>query len=115
MESKILSEIEIIKMMDTYIESVRPPENIRDKIDIGYKIDGQSIIVHEIRPSWKDEFVMEENPVAKTTFVKKTGTWKIFWFRSDMKWHSYEPYPVAKNLKKFIAVLEADEHECFWG
>ena len=71
--------------------------------------------MHEIRPSWTDESIMEENPVAKTTLVKSTGTWKILWYQSDMKWHSYEPYPTADNLELFIAVLEKDEHDCFWG
>ena len=47
----------------------------------------------EIRPYWRDPTKKIENPVAKATFVRTTGTWRVFWQRADLKWHSYEPAP----------------------
>jgi len=37
--------------------------------------------------------------VAKTTYVKKSGLWKVYWQRADMKWHSYDPMPEVGSLE----------------
>ena len=109
------TEIEIIEVMEGYLVNARPPEEIRKELDINYVVDGQSVIVNEVRPSWRDETIIEQIPIAKTTFVKSTGSWKIFWMRGDLKWHSYEPKPTVKKLRDFVKVLEEDKHGCFWG
>ncbi len=56
-----------------------------------------------------------EHPIAKATFVRSTALWKIFWMRSDLKWHGYEPLPVVGSIEKFLATVEKDEYACFWG
>lgn len=53
--------------------------------------------------------------VAKTTYVKKSKTWKVYWQRSDMEWHRYEPTPEVKTLEDFLSLLEKDENCCFYG
>jgi len=52
---------------------------------------------------------------AKTTYVKKTGKWKVYWQRADLKWHSYQPTPEVDNLEEFLALVDRDEHGCFKG
>lgn len=113
-----LNDIERKKAEDIislFVESIRPDESIRNKLDISYRIDGQSITIVELRPKHKDESVIEEFPVAKTTYVRSTKTWKIFWMRADLNWHSYPPYPLATKLEEFVKVVKEDEHCCFWG
>ncbi len=109
------NQIEIIEVMEGYLVNSRPPEEIRNEIDINYKIENQSIIVFEIRPKWNDKTEKIEINIAKATFVKTDNIWKIFWFRSDEKWHNYKPNPTAKFLKEFVKVIEEDKHNCFWG
>ncbi|HEY9170183.1 MAG TPA: DUF3024 domain-containing protein [Lutibacter sp.] len=109
------NEIEIIEVMEGYIINARPPEEIRGQIDINYKIEGQSIVVFEIRPVWNNPNKKIECNIAKTTFVKNENTWKIFWFRSDMKWHGYKAIPKVNSLKEFVKIIEEDKHGCFWG
>lgn len=109
------TEIEIIEVMEGYLVNARPPEDIRDEIDINYVVDGQSVTVIEIQPDWQDNLKKIERPIAKATWIKATSNWKIFWMRGDLKWHAYEPRPTAKNLKIFVKVLEEDDHGCFWG
>ena len=103
---------------------IRPPENIRDQLDIAYKIVGQSIYIFEVRPQYdfnSDEFRIDtskgkmEIPVAKTTYVKAYNHWKIFWHRSNQKWYSYGEEPIVKSLKDFLAVIDKDKYGCFWG
>ena len=110
-----LQTVEIIEVMENYLSRKRPPEHIRNQLDIGYTIDKQSIIVFEIRPQWNKPAIILEHPFAKTTFVKNTNNWKVFWMRADLKWHSYSPKVTVKNLKEFINLIEKDEHHCFLG
>lgn len=49
-----LQVLDIIEVMEAFLARKRPPEHIRQQLDMGYKIDGQSIIIHEIRPFWDD-------------------------------------------------------------
>ena len=56
-----------------------------------------------------------EEAVAKATYVKSRGIWKIYWQRADLKWHRYDPGPEVKTLEEFLEVLEKDEYACFYG
>ena len=98
-----------------FVEKRRPPEELRGKIDLGFSIEDQSVVVFEIRPAFRQPDERIESPVAKTTFVKKTGKWKVLWRRADLKWHRYEPAAQVDTLEEFLAVLGKDEYGCFWG
>ena len=110
-----LQTLEVIEAMENFISRIRPPESIRPKLDIGYKIEGQSIYVVEIRPQWNKPEVILEHPIAKTTFVKAKNHWKVFWMRADLNWHSYTPQPIVKTIIEFTKLVEEDNHHCFWG
>ncbi|MBC7641344.1 MAG: DUF3024 domain-containing protein [Flavobacterium sp.] len=109
------NEIEIIEVMEGYLINARPPEEIRNEVDIAYKVENQSVIIFEIRPHWKNKSENIEVNVAKATFIKTEEIWKIFWYKSDDKWHNYDPKPKVKSLKQFVEVIREDKHNCFWG
>jgi len=113
-----ISEFEIKrveKTMEGYLDRARPPVHIRNELDIGYRIANQSVELFEIRPAFQDPSTKIELAIAKATYVKKEGNWKIYWMRADMKWHRYEPVPDADNLDEFISVIEDDHYGCFYG
>ena len=109
------NEIEIIEVMEGFLINSRPPEEIRDQLDLSYKIENQSVIVFEIRPVWNNPTQKIECKIAKATYIQKDTIWALFWYMSDMKWHSYKPHPKVKNLKEFIKIIQEDKHGCFWG
>ncbi len=113
-----LSEFELKKYekaVTAFIERNRPPAHIRKELDLSYRITDQSIEIFEICPRWDNPKEIMESSVAKATYVKRQGIWKIYWQRADLKWHSYEPYPEAKDIEEFLGVVEADSNECFFG
>jgi hypothetical protein len=110
-----LQVLDIIEVMEAFLERNRPPEPIRSKLDIGYKIEGQSIIIHEIRPLWNNSSKTIYPEVAKATFVKAKNYWKVFWLRANLKWCTYESQPTVKTLQEFVKIVEDDKHTCFWG
>ena len=111
----VLQTLDVIEAMENFLARKRPPEHIRPQLDIGYKIEGQSIIIFEIRPQWNKPEIILEHPLAKTTFVKTKNNWKVFWMRADLKWHSYTPTPVVKTVLEFTKLVEEDKHHAFWG
>jgi len=113
-----ISEFEIKrceKLVGEYVQKHRPPPHIRPELDLSYRINNQSIEIFEIRPLWNNKDQKIKSMVAKTTYVKKSGLWKVYWQRADMKWHSYEPVPEVKSLEDFLTLLANDEHCCFYG
>ena len=113
-----ISEFEIKryeKIVGQYIEGRRPPEHVRGQVDLAFRIDGQSVTIFEIREIWNQRDKKVESPIAKATYVKKTNSWKIYWQRADLKWHRYEPVSETKTIEEFLAVVENDEYQCFWG
>jgi hypothetical protein len=110
-----LQTLDIIEAMENFLVKKRPPVHIRPKLDIGYKIEDQSIYIFEVRPKWDNPEVIQEHNIAKTTFVKAKDYWKVYWMRQDLKWHSYTPKPTVKKLSEFIELVIEDKHHCFWG
>ena len=105
----------IVSIMDEYLNKTRPPVHLREKLDIGYRIENQSVEIFEIRPAFLNPSLKTKQPIAKATFVKRSGIWKIYWMRSDLKWHRYEPVPAADDLESFLSVIEDDDYCCFFG
>lgn len=101
--------------MEKFMELRRPAPHIRKDFDLGYRIHNQSVEIFEIRPEWKNPASKIEIPVAKATYVKTQGCWKIYWQRQDMKWHSYKPQPEVSFFEDFLSVVNEDFHGCFFG
>ena len=113
-----ISEFEIKryeKIVNQYIDKHRPPEHLRDQVDLAFRIEGQSVFIFEVREVWNRPGEKMESPIAKATFVKKKKSWKIYWQRADLKWHRYEPTPEVKTIEEFLTVVEEDDYCCFWG
>ena len=70
--------LNVIEAMENFLSRIRPPEDIRHQLDIGYKIEQQSIIVFEIRPKWNKPDIILEHSIAKATYVKSKNNWTIF-------------------------------------
>ena len=111
----VLQSLEIIEVMENFISHVRPPEEMRSKLDISYTIDDQSIIIIEIRPKFRAPGEVMNSSIAKATFVTSKNHWKVFWKMADLKWHSYEPKPTVKTIKEFTELVIRDEYCCFFG
>ena len=52
-----LSEFEtkrVEKMVAQFVEKHRPPQNIRNKLDLAFRVEGQSVEIFEVRPVWRE-------------------------------------------------------------
>ena len=103
------------KAASQFIEARRPAPEIRPKLDLGFRLEGQSIEIFEIRPAWQDPSETMENSVAKATYVKRAKEWRVYWQRADLRWHSYEPHPTSSSIEEFLQVVDEDAYCCFFG
>jgi Protein of unknown function (DUF3024) len=113
-----LSEIErkgVEKAMIAFMEKRRPPKQIRQEVDLDYRIFGQSVELFEIRPQWNKPEVILEHPFAKATLIRAQKVWKVYWIRTNPKWRSYEPAPKAGSIARFLEIVDQDEYRCFFG
>ena len=113
-----VSEFEIKrieKIMEAYLEKIRPPVHIRNELDIACRIENQSVELFEIRPAFKKPDQKIEHAIAKATYVKRAKEWRLYWMKADLEWHRYEPVPEVNNLEEFLKIIEEDAHGCFYG
>jgi hypothetical protein len=103
------------KIIENYIESIRPPVELRKKVDLGYSFKNNEVIFFEIRPLWNDETKTQHFPFVKAKFIKVQKVWKIYWMRANGKWELYGPNPMVHSIQSFIEIVEEDEHGCFRG
>lgn len=112
------SELELARykeILDKFMDKRRPPVHIRDKMDISYRITGQTVDIFVIREWYRDPRKKIEEPIVRTTYVKDRDVWKIYWMRADLKWHEYPPDPESDSLEKVIKIVDEDPMGCFWG
>lgn len=105
--------LDVIEIMEQFLERNRPPEHIRKELDIGYRIDDQSVFIFEIRPAFQNPSEIREHDFAKATYVKSRDRWKIYWLRSS-GWYPYRPAEM-KTLEAFVQEVEKDPYGCFKG
>ena len=98
-----------------FIKEIRPPMEIRNKLDIGFTFINNSLEIFEIRPRWDDPSIIINSSVSKTKFIKSKNIWKIYWKRASGKWVLYDPQPQVRTLSEFFQILRNDDSHCFCG
>lgn len=70
-----LSEFEtkrIHKILGHYIDKNRPPENIREEVDLSFRVTGQSVEIFEIRPIWNNPKEKNRRASSKSYICKES-------------------------------------------
>lgn len=98
-----------------YVARRRPPEHLRDRLDLAFTWDGSDVILFEVRPRWDDPSVKIHEHLARAKYVKSRKKWKVYWMRADFRWHLYPPLPEVDDIAAFLDEVERDPHGCFWG
>lgn len=103
------------KIIANYIESIRPPAELRKSVDLGYSFSENEVILFEIRPKWNDDTQLNHHPFVKAKYIKLHQHWKIYWMSAAGKWELYKPNPTVRDLAEFVDTVEDDELGYFRG
>jgi hypothetical protein len=93
----------------------RTQPEVAGELRLIYEVDGQSVVISEERPDWRDSAGRMHTPVAKLRFVRSSGLWSLYWMRADLKWHAYEPAPPSRDLAELVEVVDRDRCCGFFG
>jgi len=107
-------ESQLIKRdLVAFMAKRRPPAPIRHELDLGYRIEGQSIVIFEVRPVWQGKpGEAMEHAVAKITYIRTKKIWMVYWMRANLQWYQYES---AMTFADALAIVAIDESGCFFG
>jgi Protein of unknown function (DUF3024) len=109
---KVINIIE--ESIKSNLESIRPPEHIRDQLDIGYTFVNNVLILSEIRPSFMDKDKIMNIEFAKAKYFKSKEIWQIYWKRANGNWDLYQ-IPEVSNVDAFFKIVKEDKLNCFFG
>lgn len=93
----------------------RIPAEVRHQLRLEYTIKGHDVEIFEVRPLWNIPGEELQTPIAKIKYVRTAEEWRLYWMRSDLRWHSYTPYSSSRSLEKMVRVIDEDELCCFFG
>jgi hypothetical protein len=102
------------KILKVFCES-RIPAEIRNKLKLTYNIKGNSIILTEERPYWKQEKQWTKSPIAKINYNNTNNNWTLYCRDRNQKWHKYSEIKPTVNIKEIINEINKDSTGIFWG
>ncbi len=103
------------KIIANYVESIRPPVEVRKIVDLGYTLSEKEVVLFEIRPISGETNRVAHYPFVKAKYVKVHKHWKIYWMSATGKWELYTPNPTVRDLAEFVDIVEGDELGYFRG
>lgn len=114
-----LSKSEIAQFqsaVDRYLETHRPPSYVRGEIDFRARVRGQSVEIYKICPGARGRpGSIRKDGVAKATYVKSRGTWKLYAQGEDLNWRRFDPDKEYPSLEAILSIVERDKQGCFYG
>jgi hypothetical protein len=95
--------------------STRVPAHLRDQLQHGFRIENNSIELYESRPAFRQPQEWRKLDVAKFKYVASRGHWRLYCQYRDLKWHEYEPKPMARSFDALLREVINDPTGIFWG
>ena len=111
------SEIEL-KRVDRAVGGLcrrRNRPEFKDELSLEYEVKGHDVVLLERRPRYGRLVGITDLPVAKIKFVRTANEWRLYWMRSDLKWHGYDLLPSSRDLEELVAEIDKDPYCCFFG
>ena len=95
--------------------AARVPAHLRDQLRHGFRIAGNSVELYESRPAFRRPHKWQDLAVAKFRYVASRNHWRLYCQYRDMKWHEYEPRPMARSFSVLLQEVIDDPTGIFWG
>ena len=113
----MLSEIELKRVE----KSIAPLLELRERPHVksggqaNYRVKGHEVLLFTSLPSFRAPEKEVELGVAKFKFIRKSGDWRLYWYRANGRWQSYEPFATSKDFNDLAQEVLSDPYGCFWG
>lgn len=105
-----ISEIErrrAEKVLSEYCARRTNPE-VRDQLEIVYRLEGDCACVAERRPDWMNASIVRDHDVAKFRFVMKDRAWTLYWRDRNLAWHRFPDRAPTREIGELLAIVDSD-------
>jgi hypothetical protein len=109
-----VQKAQVHKLLTAYCAKRVPPA-VRSKVRVGYRIEGNAVILYEERPAFRPSHDWQEMLVAKFTYVGTQREWRLYCQHRDLRWHTYQALPAASSFAELLNEVDADPTGIFWG
>ena len=106
---------ECLREVGAFMKELRPPQELREKVDYRIDIVGSEIVLSSVRPHWDNTPGKSQLPIAKVKWIATRKQWRLYWQRADGKWHSYNAGSRPLTIREALAEVRRDRHCCFFG
>jgi len=107
------SEALVTRLLDAYCARICPPL-ARNTVLIGYRIEGNQVVIHELRRILGVAGTREPVPVARFRYRSSRGAWLLDYF-DDGLWKRYRPLPRSQSFIELLREFDLDPTGLFWG
>ena len=104
----------VVRQLTAYCAQ-RVPTEARSKVRVGYRIEGNAVVLYEERPAFHPPHDWQEMVVAKFTYVGTQRKWRLYCQHRDRRWHAYQALPAASSFAKLLDEVDVDPTGIFWG
>jgi hypothetical protein len=109
-----IQKAQVNKQLTAYCAK-RVPAEVRSQVRVGYRIEGNAVILYEERPAFRSPHEWQELVVAKFTYVGTRREWRLYCQHRDCRWHAYQALPAASRFATLLDEVDADPTGIFWG
>ena len=93
----------------------RIPIDIRDQVNLTFKIIRDKVTLIETRPYFRNPSIWTENPVAQFRFDNETKKWTLYCMDRNSRWHLYDLIKPSADFDDMLKALDDDRTGIFWG
>lgn len=94
----------------------RVPPHVLDKVNLSYKIRGNSVTMFENRAPWRPDMKeWSSMAIAQLRYDEKTGKWMLYCRDRNEKWFEYLDMEPTREIDKILTEIDKDPTGIFWG
>ena len=88
--------------------SRRTSPEVRNKLQIVYRFEGNTAFISERRPDWRNTSVVRDEDVAKFRFEVGKRWWVLYWRDRNLRWHRFEEYAPSTDISTLLPIVDAE-------
>lgn len=111
-----IPELELARVkraLDKFCDRI--PVHVRAELTNLYRFKGNSVILIERRPYFRDPTRHTEHEFAKFVYNQRLGGWSLRWRDRNGRWHAYDGFQDRPHFREVLAEVESDPTGIFLG
>lgn len=101
------------RLLDAYCARICPPL-ARNTVVIGYRLESDHVIIHELQRILGVTGTRQPVPVARFRYRQVDNDWTLDYF-DGTSWQRYRPKPRSHGFLELLREFDLDPAGIFWG